>query len=164
MNVFIIRIGKFGIFSNEHIHKNTFKKNVFMNIFIEELVNLSNLVNWLWQTNSEILLGAGSGGGVWVSIAHQPAGIGQISILPRILPRKTGRTRNPNSCTTLLSLPPAKPTDLIWKVQLQPHLPSFRRKRPPEHSRTAVMLQHGNDYLARRFCHRKHILLCLAWY
>lgn len=51
VNVFIMRIVKLGIFSNEHIHqfifKNIFKKNMFMNVFIEELVNLSNLVKWL---------------------------------------------------------------------------------------------------------------------
>lgn len=44
-----MRLGKFGIFGNEHIHKkDIFNKNMFMNIFIliNELENLSNLVNW----------------------------------------------------------------------------------------------------------------------
>lgn len=48
MNVFIVRVSKFRIFSSEHIHENIFKKNMFMNIFIGELVNLSDLMNdWL---------------------------------------------------------------------------------------------------------------------
>ena len=43
----MMSIGKFGIFSNERIHKKNIFKNMFMNIFIEELVNLSDLMNWL---------------------------------------------------------------------------------------------------------------------
>lgn len=39
-SVCIIRIGQFGVFSNEHIYTSIciFKKNMLMNIFIEELV------------------------------------------------------------------------------------------------------------------------------
>lgn len=41
-----MRTGEFGIFSNEHIYKkNIYKKTMFMNIFIGQLVNLSDLMN-----------------------------------------------------------------------------------------------------------------------
>ena len=44
--MFIMRTGEFGIFSNEHIYKkNIYKKTMFMNIFIGQLVNLSDLMN-----------------------------------------------------------------------------------------------------------------------
>lgn len=58
VNVFIIRIGKCGVFSNKYIHKkNIFKNYKFMNIFIEELENLSNLVNWLLANGLRALAG-----------------------------------------------------------------------------------------------------------
>lgn len=117
VNVFIMRISKFSIFSNEHSHKNTFKKNTFMNIFIEELVNFSNLVNRLLANWPR-----GTAGGMedgrwewrgWVSIVHQPAGIGQSFALPKLFPGGTGKNMSPHSYTILSSLPPVKPTDLI---------------------------------------------------
>lgn len=73
VNVFIVRVSKFRIFSSEHIHENIFKKNMFMNIFIGELVNLSDLMNdwllaewprgptWGWRDGCQQLISGGDG-------------------------------------------------------------------------------------------------------
>lgn len=165
VNVFIMRISKFSRFSNEHSHKNTFKKNMFMNIFIEELVNFSNLVNRLLANWPRGTAGGWKMGVGWVGANSSSTSWERPKLSSsKNIPWGNWKKYEPQLLHNLLV---STPSQAHWPDSVRysfSHLfPTLGGKRPPEHSRTAVMLQQSDDSLPQQVLPSKTHLVLLSW-
>lgn len=154
-----MRISKFGIFGNEHIRKNIFKKNMFHEYIhrIGKSVKFGELA--FGKLAQRPCWKVGRGGCQQLITSWDRPNISLSGIFPR-----TGRKNmNSDSCTILSSPPLVKPLTRFCRIQFQPP-PSDSQKEtsnPFQNSQQPLLWQ-SNHYLPSRFRHAKHDSLCIA--